>query len=206
MSKEVENVLPMSHENSILKPARVITPGAISRRSFLTRSAAAAAGSLLLPSAKSVASILSTERTLHFHNVNTDEELTLKCCPEKEYDRDTRIRFSSLLRDHHADEVREMDPGLIDIFFALTAFTGAKGSFKILSGYRSPETNSWLKSFHRGVAEHSMHIEGRAVDIRMDDVRVWEIREAGLALAMGGVGYYPRSNFVHLDTGNIRTW
>ncbi len=196
----------MSQKTQNCGRTRVTSPATLSRRSFLTRSATAAAGSLLLPSAKSVASILSSERTLHFHNVNTDEELTLRCCPEKEYDRDTRIRFSSLLRDHHADEVREMDPGLIDIFFALTAFTGARGSFKILSGYRSPETNSWLKSFHRGVAEHSMHIEGRAVDIRMDDVSVREIRAAGLALAMGGVGYYPRSNFVHLDTGNIRTW
>jgi uncharacterized protein YcbK (DUF882 family) len=182
------------------------TSPTLSRRSFLTRSAAAAAGALLLPSRESIASILSTERTLRFHNVNTDEELTLRCCPEHEYDRETRLRFSSLMRDHHADEVREMDPALIDVFFALAAFTGSSGTFKILSGYRSPETNSWLKSYHRGVAEHSMHIEGKAADIRMEDVSVREIRAAGLAMAMGGVGYYPRSNFVHLDTGMIRTW
>lgn len=187
---------------SIQAPAR----GLISRRSFLNLSSMAAAGALLLPSSKSVANVLSSERTLSFHNVHTDEELTIRCCPEKDYDRETRLRFSSLLRDHHADEVREMDPGLIDIFFALSAFTGSTGTFKILSGYRSPETNSWLRRFSHGVAEHSMHIEGKAVDIRMDDLSVSEIRQAGMALAMGGVGYYPRSDFVHLDTGRIRHW
>jgi uncharacterized protein YcbK (DUF882 family) len=197
----------MSHQNNLIDtPAQNSSAGLISRRSFLTRSSMAAAGALLLPSTKSVANMLSTERTLNFHNVHTDEELTIRCCPEKDYDRETRLRFSSLLRDHHADEVRDMDPGLIDIFFALSAFTGTSGTFKILSGYRSPETNSWLRRLSHGVAEHSMHIEGKAVDIRMDDLSTREIRQAGLALGMGGVGYYPRSNFVHLDTGRIRTW
>ncbi len=197
----------MSHQkNLIATPSQNTSAGLISRRRFLTRSSMAAAGALLLPSTKSAASILSTERTLSFHNVHTDEELTIRCCPEKDYDRETRLRFSSLLRDHHADEVREMDPGLIDIFFALSAFTGSTGTFRILSGYRSPETNSWLRRFSHGVAEHSMHIEGKAVDIRMDELSVREIRQAGMALAMGGVGYYPRSNFVHLDTGRIRHW
>ncbi len=195
----------MSHDKHLIS-APVQPAGAISRRSFLTRSSLAAAGALLLPSARSAASILGTERTLNFHNVHTEEELSIRCCPEQEYDRETRLRFSSLLRDHHADEMREMDPGLIDIFFALSAFTGSTGTIKILSGYRSPETNGWLRRFSHGVAEHSMHIEGKAVDIRMDDVSIREIRQAGLALAMGGVGYYPRSGFVHLDTGRIRHW
>ena len=194
------------HQNLISTPEQSSSAGFISRRAFLTRSAMAAAGALLLPSTPSFGSILSQERTLSFHNVHTDEELTIRCCPDQDYNRETRLRFSSLLRDHHADEVREMDPGLIDIFFALSAFTGSMGTFKILSGYRSPETNSWLRRASHGVAEHSMHIEGKAVDIRMDDLSTRAIRDAGLALAMGGVGYYPSSNFVHLDTGRIRTW
>jgi uncharacterized protein YcbK (DUF882 family) len=195
----------MSQQSNVIT-SPLAPAGVLSRRSFLTRSSLAAVGALLLPSTKSVASILSTERTLSFHNVHTDEELTIRCCPEQDYDRETRLRFSSLLRDHHADEVREMDPGLIDIFFALSAFTGSSGTFKVLSGYRSPETNGWLRRFSHGVAEHSMHIEGKAVDIRMDDLSIREIRQAGMALAMGGVGYYPRSGFVHLDTGRIRHW
>lgn len=183
-----------------------LLPKPLSRRNFLRRTASLALGSLMIPSTQAVASLLSQERTLRLHNVHTDEELTLRLSPQQEYDRETRLRFSSLLRDHHADEVREMDPALIDILFALSAVTQSTGSFKILSGYRSPETNDWLRSHHRGVAEHSMHIEGKAIDIRMEDVSTRQIRAAGLALGMGGVGYYPRSNFVHLDTGSIRTW
>lgn len=197
----------MSHQQNLKSTPQQSSPaGLISRRAFLTRSTMAAAGALLIPSTKSFGSILSQERILSFHNVHTDEELTIRCCPDQDYDRETRLRFSSLLRDHHADEVREMDPGLIDIFFALSAFTGSAGAFKILSGYRSPETNSWLRRSSHGVAEHSMHIEGKAVDIRMDDMSTRAIRDAGRALAMGGVGYYPSSNFVHLDTGRIRSW
>lgn len=183
-----------------------VLPIHLSRRTFLRRTAAAAAGALVIPSADAVASLLSRDRTLRLHNIHTDEELVMSLSPQQEYDRETRLKFSSLLRDHHADETREMDPALIDILFALTAVTGSSGSFKVLSGYRSPETNDWLRSHHRGVAEHSMHIEGKAIDIRMEDVSIRQIRAAGLALAMGGVGYYPRSNFVHLDTGSIRTW
>jgi uncharacterized protein YcbK (DUF882 family) len=196
---------PMSQqEKKIINPPPSSSP--LTRRNFLTRSTLAATGALLLPASRSFGSLLSQERTLSFHNVHTDEELRIRCCPQKEYDRETRVRFSNLLRDHHADEVREMDPGLIDLLFAMALFTGSDGHFKVLSGYRSPETNSWLRRSTRGVAEHSLHIEGKAVDIRMEDVSTRTIRNAGLALAMGGVGYYPRSNFVHLDTGRIRSW
>lgn len=181
-------------------------PKNTSRRHFLRSATALAAGSLLLPTGRAAASLLSSEQTLRLHNVHTDEQLVLRGNPQGDYDRATRLQFSNLLRDHHADEMREMDPTLIDIFFALAAITGTEGTFQILSGYRSPETNQWLRSHHRGVAEHSMHIEGKAVDIRMESVSTRQIRAAGLALAMGGVGYYPRSNFVHLDTGGIRTW
>ena len=196
----------MSYPDTHILTQPFATSGIITRRTFLKASSMAAAGSLLLQGSPARAANFGSERTLRFHNVHTDEELAIRCCPEKDYDRETRLRFSSLLRDHHADEVREMDPALIDIFFAISAFTGATGPFKILSGYRSPETNSWLRGFHSGVAEHSMHIEGKAVDIRMDEISTRELRSVGLALAMGGVGYYPRSNFVHLDTGSIRHW
>ena len=178
----------------------------LTRRGFLKRASAAAVGCLLIPSISEAYSALGKERTLHFLNMNTDEDLVIRCCPEKDYDRETKVRFSNLMRDHHADETREMDPSLIDIFFALSALTGSQGTFKVLSGYRSPETNSWLRRFNHGVAENSMHIEGRAVDIRMDELSTHSIHQAALALSMGGVGYYPRNDFVHIDTGNIRAW
>jgi uncharacterized protein YcbK (DUF882 family) len=178
----------------------------LSRRAFLTRTGMAAMGTLLLPSAGALANTFSRERTLCLHNVHTDEEFTVTCSPQEHYDRQTLLRFNEFLRDHHSEEVRNMDPALLDLLYAVTALTESNGSFKILSGYRSLETNSMLRKMGHGVAEHSMHIEGKAIDIRMDDVNIRTIRDVGLALQQGGVGYYPRSGFVHLDTGRIRAW
>ena len=180
--------------------------GQLTRRAFLNRAGIAAVGALLLPSAEAIGKVFSMEREIALHNVHTDEEMTIVCCPEQQYDRRLIQRFSHFLRDHHSDEVRFMDPALIDLLYAVSAFTGSTGTIQILSGYRSQETNSWLRKMSHGVAEHSMHIEGKAVDIRMTDVGTRTIRQVGLALQQGGVGYYPRSNFVHLDTGRVRSW
>jgi uncharacterized protein YcbK (DUF882 family) len=182
------------------------TATGFTRRDFLARAGLAAAGALLLPSAEAIAKSFSRERTLSLHNVNTDEDLTIVCCPEQYYDRRLIQRFSHFLRDHRSDEIRVMDPALIDLLYAISAFTGSTGTFKVISGYRSPETNSWLRKISHGVAEHSMHIEGKAVDIRMTDVDTRTIQRVALALQQGGVGYYPRADFVHLDTGKIRSW
>lgn len=178
----------------------------LSRREFLTRTGMAAVGAMLLPSAAAIGKTFSQERTISLHNVHTDEDLTIVCCPEQQYDRSLIQRFSYFLRDHHSDEVRVMDPALIDLLYAVSAFTGSAGTIKIVSGYRSQETNSWLRKVSYGVAEHSMHIEGKAVDVRMTDVDTRTIRQVALALQQGGVGYYPRADFVHLDTGRIRSW
>ena len=178
----------------------------MSRRGFLKRAGLAAVGAMLLPSAEAVAKSYSRERTLSFHNVNTGEEMSIVCCPEQDYDTRILQRLNYFLRDHHADVSRNMDPALLDLLFAVSVFTGSTGTFNIISGYRSPETNSWLRKISHGVAEHSMHIEGKAVDIRMTDVDIYTIRRVGLALQQGGVGYYPRSDFVHLDTGDVRSW
>ena len=189
-------------QNSMIKsPA-----GQLTRRAFLNRAGIAAVGALLLPSTEAIGKVFSMEREIALHNVHTDEEMTIVCCPEQQYDRRLIQRFSHFLRDHHSDEVRFMDPALIDLLYAVSAFTGSTGTIQILSGYRSQETNSWLRKMSHGVAEHSMHIEGKAVDIRMTDVGTRTIRQVALALQQGGVGYYPRSNFVHLDTGRVRSW
>jgi uncharacterized protein YcbK (DUF882 family) len=178
----------------------------LSRRAFLTRAGAAALGTLLLPSTQAIAGIFNRERTLSLHNVNTNEDLTIVCRPEQYYDRPLMQKFSHFLRDHRSDEIRAMDPALIDLLYAVSAFTGSAGTIKIISGYRSPETNNWLRKIRHGVAEHSMHIEGKAVDIRMTDVDSRTIQKVALALQQGGVGYYRRADFVHLDTGKIRSW
>jgi uncharacterized protein YcbK (DUF882 family) len=198
MSKDLSSPL------FVTSPSRPATP--ITRRSFLTKAGLAAAGAALIPSANAVANIFSRERQLALRNVHTNEELTIVCRPDQFYDRRVIQQFNHFLRDHHSDEVRSMDPALIDLLYAVSAFTGSSGTFNILSGYRSQETNSWLRKFNHGVAEHSMHIEGKAVDIRITDIDTRTLHRVALALQQGGVGYYPRSDFVHLDTGTIRSW
>ncbi|MGX2041292.1 YcbK family protein [Methylocaldum sp. MU1018] len=183
-----------------------VPQSSLSRRAFLTRAGMAAVGALLLPSADAFAKVFSKERKLSFHNLNTDEELTFFCCPQQHYDRRTLSRFNYFLRDHRTDSIHAMDPALLDLLYAISAFTGSRGTFQVVSGYRSPETNRMLRKISRGVAEHSMHMEGRAIDIRMSDVNTRTIQKAALALQQGGVGYYRRSNFVHLDTGRVRSW
>ncbi len=180
--------------------------GLVSRRGFLARLGIAAAAGALLPSSEAFAKSLSRDRTLVFHNTNTDEELSIVCCPRQHYDRKILQRFNEFLRDHHTDQVHPMDPGLIDLLYAISVFTESKGVFKVISGYRSPETNRKLRMMSHAVAENSLHMQGKAIDLRMDDVSIQTIQQVALALQQGGVGYYPRADFVHLDTGTIRAW
>lgn len=203
MSKEP--TLPESSNTHSHPKRRPQTP-CMTRRGFLSRVGVAAVGSLLVPSTDAFARSLSRDRTLVFHNMNTDEELSVTCSPRQHYDRKVLQRFNQILRDHRTDQIHPMDPGLIDLLYAISVFTESSGEFKVISGYRSPETNRKLRMVSHAVAEHSLHMQGKAIDLRMDDVGTHTIQRVALALQQGGVGYYPRSDFVHLDTGSIRSW
>jgi uncharacterized protein YcbK (DUF882 family) len=182
------------------------TASGISRRAFLTRVGIAAAGSLLIPSADAFANVLGRQRKITLFNTNTREEWGFLCAPQQNYDTGLLADFSHFLRDHRSDEARIMDPALLDLLYAVTVLTGGRGEYKIISGYRTPETNQMLRRAGHGVAEHSMHIQGKAIDLRTEDVGIRSIQQVALALQQGGVGYYPSSDFVHLDTGDIRSW
>ena len=188
------------------KPLRSPAQGVISRRAFLTRVGMAAAGTLLLPSTEAFAKTITRERRLSLLNTHTNEEFSFVCSPQQQYDRRLLTQFNRFLRDHHTGEVCSMDPALIDLLYAVSVLTRSSGEFKIVSGYRAPETNQMLRKISHGVAEHSLHIQGKAIDLRSDDVHTGTLRKAGIALAQGGVGYYPAADFVHMDTGSIRTW
>ncbi len=203
MSKEP--TLPES-SNTHSRHHKQVPCMSMSRRGFLTRMGVAAVGSLLVPSTDAFARSLSRDRTLVFHNTNTDEELSITCSPRQHYDRKILQHFNQFLRDHHTDQVHPMDPGLIDLLYAISVFTENSGVFKVISGYRSPETNRKLSMANHTVAEHSLHMQGKALDFRMDDVGTHTIQRVAMALQQGGVGYYPRADFVHLDTGTIRSW
>ncbi|MBU0859554.1 MAG: DUF882 domain-containing protein, partial [Alphaproteobacteria bacterium] len=116
-------------------------------------------------------------------------------------------RINIVLRDFRRNEVYPIDPRVIDILYMVRAKTGSQGgTFEVLSGYRSPKTNAMLRKASGGVAKNSLHLTGQAIDIRMDGINTRKLNEVAKSLDAGGVGYYPRSNFVHLDTGRVRHW
>lgn len=149
---------------------------------------------------------LTSPRTLSLVNVNSNEALTVTYWSDGAYHRDALNKLNHFLRDSKTAEQTEMDPLLFDVLWQTMQQTGFHGTVEVLSAFRSPETNAWLASVSRGVARDSQHMNGNAMDIRFPGVPVFKIRQAARSLQMGGVGFYPRSGFVHLDTGPIRYW
>lgn len=145
-------------------------------------------------------------KTLAFEHTHTGEKLKITYFERGRYIKGALREIDYLLRDFRTDDVHQIDPALLDQLFDLKQAIGFNRPFHILSGYRSPITNAQLRKHSHGVAEHSFHMRGRAIDIRVEGVSCKTIRNTALAMAQGGVGYYPRSNFVHLDTGRYRTW
>ena len=148
----------------------------------------------------------TSPRSLSLLNVNSKEELTVTYWSDGTYHRDALNQLNHFLRDSQNNQQTEMDPLLFDVLWHTMNVTGYHGTVEVLSAYRSPQTNAWLASVSRGVARDSQHMNGNAMDIRFPGVPVFKMRQAGRALQMGGVGFYPRSGFVHLDTGPIRYW
>lgn len=147
-----------------------------------------------------------SHKTLSFEHTHTGERLKVTYFEHGRYVKGALHEIDYLLRDFRTDDVHSIDPALLDQLFDLKQSIGFNKPFHILSGYRSPITNAQLRKHSRGVAEHSFHMQGRAIDIRVEGISSRTIRNTALAMAQGGVGYYPRNNFVHLDTGRYRTW
>ena len=145
-------------------------------------------------------------KTLSFEHTHTGDKLKLTYFERGSYIKDALHEINYLLRDYRTDDIHPIDTALLDQLYDLKQALGVNKPFHIISGYRSPFTNAQLRKHSYGVAEHSLHMKGRAIDIRVEGVSSRTIKKAALALAQGGVGYYPQSNFVHLDTGNFRTW
>jgi uncharacterized protein YcbK (DUF882 family) len=149
---------------------------------------------------------LTSARSLSLVNVNSGESLSVTYWSNGAYHRDALDKLNHFLRDSKTNEQTEMDPLLFDVLWHTMQLTGFGGTVEVLSAYRSPETNAWLASVSRGVARDSQHMNGNAMDIRFPGVPVFKIRQAARSLQIGGVGFYPRSGFVHLDTGPVRYW
>lgn len=148
-----------------------------------------------------------THRALSLQNTTTGDSLNVTYFEKGRYLPDALDEINYLYRDHLTDEIHPIDTALLDQLHDLQATLGInKRQIHVICGYRSPYTNAHLRRRSRGVAKNSLHMQGRAIDIRMPGISSRNIRDAALSMARGGVGYYPGSNFVHLDTGGFRTW
>lgn len=152
------------------------------------------------------AAFASGHREITLFNTHTQE--TLQTC----YFRDGGFvaeacqRLNHLLRDHRTGEAHIIDPRLFDMVHAVQSRLGHRGRVEIISGYRSPATNARLRAASSGVAKRSQHTLGRALDIRLSGTDTARVRDAAIDLQAGGVGYYAKSDFVHIDTGRVRHW
>jgi uncharacterized protein YcbK (DUF882 family) len=145
-------------------------------------------------------------RSLKFYALHTGESLTTTYWENGRYIPDELARVNYVLRDFRANEVKPIDPALLDLLTRINHRLGTNEPFQVISGYRSPVTNAMLHANSEGVAVHSLHLEGKAIDICVPGRSLAQLRGAALAQQSGGVGYYPKSNFVHVDTGRVRFW
>jgi len=147
------------------------------------------------------------EGELSFYNVHTDERLRVRYRDDGgQYDLSALDDLNHLLRCHHTGEVATIDPRVIEHINLVQKTLGGEGEIHVISGYRSPEYNAILVKRSRRAARHSLHVEGQAVDFFIPGVRLREIRRVALKLQYGGVGDYPRADFIHLDCGPFRSW
>ncbi len=177
----------------------------LNRRAFLKLSCGAGAALAASPLLANVAPRLD-ERVLAFYNTHTGERVTTTYWADGQYLAAELTAMNRVLRDHRSGEVHAIDQRLFDLLFNLQRVTGARGEFHVISGYRSQATNAALRRHGNGVAKESLHTVGQAIDIRLPGSALGDLRRAALSLHAGGVGYYPASEFIHLDTGRVRSW
>ena len=184
-----------------------------SRRRFLQLGLGATTA-LLLPNAfASLASrstaqsaLIQPERKLSLVNLHTGEQLSATYWAEGQYQGSELNAINHILRDHRTGDAHPMDSELLNLLNTLHQKVGSKQAFQIISGYRSPKTNAALSKKSNGVAKKSLHMQGKAIDIRLPDCNLADLQKAAISCQSGGVGYYPKSDFIHVDTGRTRRW
>ena len=178
-----------------------------SRRQFLKLGMlVAAAGLSPFPAHAVLRDIAARERSLAFYNTHTGKSMRTVYWAEGGYIPQALADINHVLRDHRNNEIKNMSPALLDLLYGINGMIEARQPFHIISGYRSPATNAMLAENSGGVAKHSMHLDGKAIDIRVPGHDLIHVRRAAFMLRGGGVGYYPGSDFVHVDVGRVRQW
>jgi uncharacterized protein YcbK (DUF882 family) len=176
----------------------------INRRGFM-RGIGAVCGAAAAVRATGVLANTGT-RSVAFVHTHTGESLNATYWRDGAYQEESLARVNRLLRDFRTQEEHVIDPSLLDVLFDLQTLAGTDRPFQVISGYRSPRTNEMLRENSDGVAQHSMHLVGKAIDIRLDAFPTRHLGELARSLGRGGVGFYQASDFVHVDTGRVRYW
>jgi uncharacterized protein YcbK (DUF882 family) len=179
-----------------------------SRRRFVALAVGGTASAALAPlvRADSLELPAARERSLELKNTHTGEAVTVAFGAMSALAASTVAKLEHVLRDHRSGDSHPMDRALYQQLVELAELAGAEPRYEIISGYRSPTTNANLANNSSGVARRSLHMEGRAIDVRLKGVRCADLRDLALGQARGGVGFYRASDFVHLDTGRVRAW
>ena len=174
------------------------TSAALSLVGMATRPAFASIGQVTLPQTR--------VRELAFYNQHTGESLKTSYWADGEYLQESLADINHILRDYRTNDVLPIELPLLDLLYTLQATLAIPKPFQVISGYRSPKTNAMLAAHSTGVAKRSLHMQGMAIDIHIEGLPLDHLRRAAISLQAGGVGYYPASNFVHVDIGSVRAW
>nr|WP_240193437.1 DUF882 domain-containing protein [Desulfobulbus alkaliphilus] len=187
----------------------------MTRRFFLQQTTRILAGITVasipvISNASSVPVLRSTrsvgKRSLSFYHIHTQQSLDVTYAWGTAYNAAALERINYFLRDFRSGEVYPIDPKLLDILWTIQEDMGRNGVYEVISAFRSPATNGQLRQGGAGVADRSLHMQGKAIDVRFTGARTNQIQQRAIQLQRGGVGYYARSDFVHLDTGRYRVW
>ena len=182
-------------------------PALIGRRKLITMGLAAMAPALIPGAAMAAIHLIpKRSRSLSFYNLHTGESLKTTYFAKGRYISGALHEVNYILRDWRRNEVKPIDPRLLDLLFGIHHRLETSQPFQIISGYRTPRTNAMLRFNSEGVAAHSLHLDGKAIDICVEGRSLANVRRAAISMFGGGVGYYPRTGFVHVDTGRLRYW
>ncbi len=186
-------MMPKSRENKL------------NRRDAIKMLSGASVSVLLLPANQVFA---ASEKQLSFYHTHTQRKLDITYAREGHYINAALTDINKFLSDFRTHDIADIDTGLLDLIHDIRELLGSRGRYEVISAYRSPQTNEMLRtrSSGSGVAKNSQHLLGKAIDVRLDDVKLSELRDAAITMQRGGVGYYKDSNFVHIDTGSVRRW
>ena len=180
----------------------------LKRRELLRAGAFVAAAGAVAGIASPAQALISSAqaKSLTFNNLHTGERLKVDYAVNGNYETDALQAVNHILRDYRNGEVHVIEPKLLDLLNLLQRRLGSTAEIEVISGYRSPATNAIMHEHSAGVAAHSLHMQGMAIDIRLPDVALDRLHDTALAMQLGGVGYYPSLDFVHVDVGRVRRW